>query len=110
MKKIFFVTALLSANVFVYAQLGGNIFDKAKKKVEDKVNGKVEKKVDDTVNGKPAEESKAEENNSSTSNSTSSAAETSSAKVYSKFDFIPGEKVVVMEDFMQDAAGDFPDK
>ena len=29
-------------------------------------------------------------------------------KAYSKFDFVPGEQVVAMEDFMQDAVGDFP--
>jgi OmpA-OmpF porin, OOP family len=29
---------------------------------------------------------------------------------YSKFDFVPGEKVVALEDFTQDALGDFPDK
>jgi len=29
---------------------------------------------------------------------------------YSKFDFVPGEKVVAAEDFAQDAIGDFPDK
>lgn len=29
---------------------------------------------------------------------------------YSKFDFVPGEKVVALEDFTQDAIGDFPDK
>src|SRR5262245_49959962 len=29
---------------------------------------------------------------------------------YSKFDFVPGEKVVAVEDFMQDAVGDFPAK
>lgn len=33
-----------------------------------------------------------------------------SLKSYSKFDFVPGEKVVAAEDFMQDAIGDFPDK
>ncbi|MEO6282586.1 MAG: OmpA family protein [Dyadobacter sp.] len=31
-------------------------------------------------------------------------------KSYSKFDFIPGEKVVAVEDFSQDAVGDFPAK
>ncbi|MBD2704287.1 OmpA family protein [Spirosoma sp. BT702] len=31
-------------------------------------------------------------------------------KSYSKFDFVPGEKVVAAEDFMQDAIGDFPAK
>ncbi len=31
-------------------------------------------------------------------------------KSYSKFDFMPGEKVVASEDFSQDAVGDFPAK
>ena len=35
---------------------------------------------------------------------------TATLKSYSKFDFVPGEKVMVAEDFMQDAIGDFPDK
>jgi OOP family OmpA-OmpF porin len=29
---------------------------------------------------------------------------------YSKFDFVPGEKILAVEDFSQDAIGDFPDK
>ncbi|HVZ95370.1 MAG TPA: OmpA family protein [Chitinophagaceae bacterium] len=35
---------------------------------------------------------------------------TQSFQAYSKFDFVPGDKVVVAEDFSQDAIGDFPDK
>jgi hypothetical protein len=31
-------------------------------------------------------------------------------KTYSKYDFVPGEKIVVFEDFMQDAVGDLPAK
>ncbi len=31
-------------------------------------------------------------------------------KVYSKFDFIPGEKIIASEDFSQDNIGDFPAK
>ena len=31
-------------------------------------------------------------------------------QAYSKFDFVPGEKVVAVEDFTQDAIGDFPAK
>lgn len=34
----------------------------------------------------------------------------STLKSYSKFDFIPGEKIVAIEDFSQDAVGDFPAK
>lgn len=33
-----------------------------------------------------------------------------SFQAYSKFDFVPGEKVVAVEDFTQDAIGDFPAK
>ena len=33
---------------------------------------------------------------------------TTSLQTYSKFDFIPGEKVIFYEDFSQDAVGDFP--
>jgi OOP family OmpA-OmpF porin len=36
--------------------------------------------------------------------------DTGSIKAYSKFDFVPGEKVVAIEDFMQDSIGDFPAK
>ena len=31
-------------------------------------------------------------------------------KAYSKFDFVPGDKIIAFEDFSQDAVGDFPDK
>jgi OOP family OmpA-OmpF porin len=31
-------------------------------------------------------------------------------ETYSRFDFLPGEKVAVFEDFSQDAIGDFPDR
>lgn len=40
----------------------------------------------------------------------SSSTEKTSLKSYSKFDFIPGEKVIGFEDFSQDEVGDFPDK
>src|SRR5687768_15804629 len=35
---------------------------------------------------------------------------TQSMAVYRKFDFVPGEKIMAIEDFSQDAVGDFPDK
>jgi len=36
------------------------------------------------------------------------ATSTPSLQAYSKFDFIPGEKVIFYDDFSQDAVGDFP--
>jgi OOP family OmpA-OmpF porin len=38
------------------------------------------------------------------------APEAASFSSYSKFDFVPGEKVIAFEDFSQDAIGDFPAK
>ena len=37
-------------------------------------------------------------------------ATSSDLKTYTKFDFIPGDKILAVEDFAQDAIGDFPDK
>jgi len=36
--------------------------------------------------------------------------ESASIKTYSKYDFVPGEKIIFFEDFMQDAVGDLPAK
>jgi outer membrane protein OmpA-like peptidoglycan-associated protein len=55
--------------------------------------------------------------NNATSNSTSSPdansqvsknADEASFKTYSKFDFVPGDKVIAYDDFSKDAIGDFP--
>ena len=48
-------------------------------------------------------------NDASTAGNEASATK-ATLKSYSKFDFIPGEKVVAVEDFSQDAVGDFPAK
>lgn len=64
-----------------------------------------------------AEEAESATNNkddSKAANKSSSESNTSqpkpSMKAYSKFDFVSGEKVVAVEDFEQDAVGDFPAK
>jgi outer membrane protein OmpA-like peptidoglycan-associated protein len=44
------------------------------------------------------------------SEASTAAASAPSFQSYSKFDFVPGEKVVAVEDFTQDAIGDFPAK
>ena len=41
---------------------------------------------------------------------TQASPSTPSFQAYSKYDFVPGEKVVAVDDFTQDAIGDFPDK
>jgi OOP family OmpA-OmpF porin len=107
MKKILLLAGLLAGSYLAQAQFG-NVLDKAKKKAEDQVN----KKVEEATPALPGETPKDEGENKSagTTDNKSADANGTGLKVYSKFDFVPGEKIVVFEDFMQDAVGDFPDK
>lgn len=110
MKKIILAIVFLSASILAQAQFG-SILDKAKKKAEEKVSKKTddaEKKADDKVDGKTG--GSGDGNSSDASGGSSAEPAATGIKAYSKFDFVPGEKIVVMEDFMQDAVGDFPDK
>jgi outer membrane protein OmpA-like peptidoglycan-associated protein len=74
--------------------------DKSMDAVENGVKNlfKKKKKADD---GGQAEENAQEEQKPA-------ANPNPSLQLYSKFDFIPGEKVIFFEDFSQDAVGDFP--
>lgn len=58
-----------------------------------------------TKNTKPTAEVK---NNKPTTSNNSTGSPSNSLKVYSKFDFVAGEKVVAVEDFSQTNVGDFP--
>jgi OmpA-OmpF porin, OOP family len=102
MKKLFLLTLVLICVLFTQAQL----LKKIKEKVDNKVNNTVEKKVDGAVN-ENKDEQKNEENTTGNSNSNNNPA---TIKTYSKYDFVPGEKIIVFEDFMQDAVGDLPAK
>jgi outer membrane protein OmpA-like peptidoglycan-associated protein len=78
--------------------------DKVLSKLFTKKNKSDKSRQDNTSQTIPAITNNA--NNSSTGNNSSDA----SLQTYSKYDFVPGEKVLVYEDFSQDAVGDFPDK
>lgn len=49
-------------------------------------------------------------NNSKTNNATERKNVSDNLEVYSKFDFVPGDKVLFYDDFSQDFIGDFPSK
>lgn len=79
--------------------------DKGLDKVEEGIGnllfGKKKKKEEKEVNT---------QNSSTNQDNNTPLTKTPSLQTYGKFDFISGEKVVVMEDFAQDEIGDFPDK
>lgn len=93
---------------------------RATEKAADKV---VDKSLDKIFGGKKNKKSK-EDNNNQDDNKVKSVSDTiptnnkalatpvsnTTLKAYSKYDFIPGEKILGYDDFMQDAVGDFPAK
>lgn len=81
----------------------GNMFKKKEKKP---------KENNESEESNPQEESESSSPSNSAESKTKTASEgkPSGLKAYSKFDFVPGEKVVASEDFAQDAVGDFPAK
>jgi len=117
MKKIILAIFLIGLTHFANAQLKG-ILDKAKQKTSKKANEKVDKTIDKTIDpstGKTEKETSETNDASDTAKPATDTAKNEKAapasiKAYSKYDFVPGEKIVVFEDFAQDAVGDFPDK
>ena len=113
MKKFCFFSVLLlaiSSTLEVHAQFG-KLKEKIKQKVEQRVDRKTDQAIDKTLDetektvaGKDENDNNSSDNNSTTSNKTASGG----LKSYSKFDFVPGDKIVYAEDFSQDVVGEFP--
>lgn len=115
--KIVLLTAMLFvAAGSLEAQLLKKLSSAAKTKVEQKATQQTEQALDKAVD--KATDFKSFKKDTGVVPSTAgkenammvSKAPTTDFSVYSKFDFIPGENVIVYEDFSQDAAGDFPAK
>ena len=104
MKKI-----TLILGVFIFFQSHGQLLKKIGDKAKQKIENKADKSADDAVNGKKDENKVNEVKDTPTTPETNNN-QPASLKVYSKYDFVPGEKILVFEDFMQDAVGDFPAK
>jgi len=131
--KLIFFLALSFAFIFSYNSFAqDDVDEKVKDKTNERVNQKedegIDKGLDGVENGvgslfkkkdKKAKKEKTdqtqEQENKSTTNSdeesNNSSAKQSAPQTlssYSKFDFVPGDKVIFYEDFTQDALADFP--
>ena len=110
MKKILFLTILLALVVFVDGQILKKIADKAKNKVENAAGNKGNNPADNGAgSNKDSADTTKKQEDVSASNAKSETGP-ATLKAYSKYDFVPGERMIVFEDFAQDAVGDFPDK
>ncbi len=92
-------------------QKGDEGIDKALDKVEEGIGNLFKKKDKKSKKTKSSKQEDSGENN--TGEESSSASKTSSSvlksvKVYSKFDFVPGEKIIGFDDFSTTNVGDFP--
>ena len=117
MKKLLL---LLIACILVYfgnAQVLKRLGDRAKQKLErkagDKVDDAIDKSVDDATKPKPKtddEQGSGETGDGSSASKSSTAGKPGSLKSYSRYDFVPGEKILYSDDFAQEVIGEFPAK
>ncbi len=118
----------LPANAQLLKKLGKTAEKAAEKTVQRRVANETAKKTDQALdsvltpgskgqegdnNGNIPSDTKGQENNSGSSTGTSAEGSETGPKtieVYSKFDFVPGDKQIFFDDFGDDFIGDFPAK
>ncbi|GAB2832087.1 OmpA family protein [Ferruginibacter profundus] len=108
MKKKIIITLIAIAPLFAAAQLGG-LMNKVKNKVNQRVDNKVDKAIDKTLD-------KAEGKNTADTPPAKTAGGADAAlakadegvKSFTKYDFIPGEKILYYDNFEQEAVAELP--
>jgi len=122
MKQLILLFVAIASIVTVKGQVLKRLGERAKNKMEQKAGDKVDKSIDDAVDGKKNEKKESDETTASSQSQEQSSEETNSTKeetksgepasmkAYSKYDFVPGEKVFAFEDFSTAEIGDFPER
>ncbi|TMI94279.1 MAG: OmpA family protein [Bacteroidetes bacterium] len=115
MKKLLLLSPAIFFLVFnSYSQVLKKLGDKVKNKSEQKADQKVDQEIDKGLD-KTDDASKKKENNSTTTSNTNSTKDTSATpvpaaptlKVYSNYDFVPGDKILFEDHFTDDQDGEF---
>jgi OmpA-OmpF porin, OOP family len=122
----FFVAILfvsVSSGAFSQINVIRHAAEKAKSVGEQKTNDAIDQGIDNAANGSDADKKDAQNDDNASQqkddnqedNTGGEAAKSGTAQQeqtplqsYSKFDFVPGQKVIYYEDFSQDNVGDFP--
>ena len=115
--SVVLLVAVVMLAATMSAQAG--ILDKAKKKVEDKTKEKTEEKVDKEVDkaleGQEEDTTQEAQGEEATAAGTAkgeakpaSGAAAEDMTLYTKYDFIPGDKVIFYDDMKGDEEGEFP--
>lgn len=109
-QRLLILIALFVLPFTMQAQLG-NLMNKAKSKIKQRVDNKVDNAMDnalDEAEGKGKTKETKPADKTADTGTGAEATKTSGVVSYSKFDFVPGEKVIYSEDFGQDAVGELP--
>ncbi len=112
MKKLVLIALLILPGIFAQAQIGG-VLGKARNKIEreaaTKIDSEIRNKSADKNAGTSEDKNDAgQEPGAGQSAQSSVTADQVSIKAYSKYDFVPGEKIIGFEDFTTGNIGDFP--
>jgi OOP family OmpA-OmpF porin len=118
----YLMAALIAASLVGFAQpasaqLGG-LKKKVKSKVEKKADDKVDQKLDETIDkaageGEKSEEGKEEKSAGDKQPAPVGKGGTTTAEdmtLYTKYDFIPGDKVIFYDDLAKEEMGEFPSR
>ncbi|MBX9784730.1 MAG: OmpA family protein [Chitinophagaceae bacterium] len=109
MKRILFLSCFCLLHTLAIAQLGDLLKRKAGEGVKQGAQNATEKGIDKLFKKKnKKEENKNTDDNNQPKFASQTEKPSATIKAYSKYDFIPGEKILAYDDFMKDAAGDFP--
>jgi outer membrane protein OmpA-like peptidoglycan-associated protein len=118
MTKYRFAFLILLLPAASQAQFGG-LLKKAKTNAEQRIERKVDNGINRTLDQLEGKNPPATANTTTTTQPAAAPAQTAAQpaaskpeketiRSYSKFDFIPGEKIIYAEDFAQDAIGELP--
>jgi outer membrane protein OmpA-like peptidoglycan-associated protein len=118
MKKIVTLTLLGFTFFLLPATISAQgILDRVKNKIKQRSDAKVDNAVDKTLDGKDVKKAKTDEDGDIKVKTESGdkvkveegqTGSKGSLKSYSRFDFVPGDKIAYAEDFAQDVIGEFP--
>lgn len=127
--KLCIVVALMCLTVNAESQIKVDLKKKLEQQVNRRLNQKADQAIDKTLDAVEDSITSGPDKNGTTNNNASAGKSTTgqaqgtggqkageasqdqqqaSLQSYSKYDFVPGEKVIFYDDFSQDAVGDFP--
>lgn len=106
MKRLILTTIVLLP-LLSQAQFG-NLLNKAKNKVNQRVDQKVDKAMDNTLDKAEGKNTATGEDAKQVSHTETEPQKGTTLAAFSRYDFVPGEKIIYTEDFSQDAIGELP--